>query len=66
MAKFDLRKWVLKTFYEALGNEPTYKTRRYAEKYHEQEILTDEDMAELDAALDAFNVKPTVDDTVAK
>lgn len=63
MAKFDLREWVVKGLHEAIGNEPPFKTRRYAEKYYEKDVLTDEDMAELGAALDALNIEPTTEET---
>lgn len=52
---FDFGKFVKKGILEAVGNEPTYKTRRHAEAYYKAEILSDEDMVEIDAALDAQN-----------
>lgn len=56
MEKFDLRTWVLDAFKEAIGNEPIFKTRRYAEKYYEAGVLTEEDMAEIQRIIEAYNV----------
>ena len=50
---FDFRKFVKDGIFEAIGNEPTYKTRRHAEAYYKAEILTDDDMAEIQSAIDA-------------
>lgn len=58
---FDFGKFVKDGIFEAIGNEPTYKTRRLASAYYEKEVLTDDDMVEIAAALDAQN---TVENTV--
>ncbi len=55
MEKFDLRTWVLDAFKEAIGNEPIFKTRRYAEKYYEADVLTEEDMAEIRKVIEAYH-----------
>ena len=50
---FDFGKFVKDGIFEAIGNEPTYKTRRHAEAYYKAVILSDEDMVEIQTAIDA-------------
>ena len=62
---FDFRKFVKDGIFEAIGNEPTYKTRRHAEAYYKAEILTDDDMAEIQSAIDAqYTTENTVEETI--
>ena len=55
---FNLRKFVLATMRKMVGNMPDYKVMEFALKYYDREILSDEDLAELQALL-----VPVVDET---
>jgi hypothetical protein len=61
---FDFRKFVKDGIFEAIGNEPTYKTRRHAEAYYKAEILTDDDMVEIQSAIDAKYAEPEAETEV--
>lgn len=50
MAKFNLRKFVMKTLVAMKeSGEDEYKIMQYALKYYEKGVLTDEDMAEIES-----------------
>lgn len=50
MAKFSLRKFVMKTLTAMKdAGEDEYKIMQYALKYYEKGVLTDEDMAEVES-----------------
>ena len=45
---FDLREFVMKTLKEMAKNEQGYKVNRYALGWFEKDVLTVEDLAEVD------------------
>ena len=45
---FDLREFVMKTLRGMAENEPVYKVSRYALGWFEKDVLTAEDLAEID------------------
>ena len=45
---FDLREFVMKTLRGMAENEPSYKVNRYALGWFEKDVLTAEDLAEID------------------
>lgn len=45
---FDLREFVMKTLRGMAANEPGYKVNRYALGWFEKDVLTAEDLAEID------------------
>ena len=45
---FDLREFVMKTLRGMAENEPGYKVNRYALGWFEKDVLTAEDLAEID------------------
>ena len=47
MAKFSLKKFVMKTLRDA--GEDEYKVMQYALKYYEKGVLTDNDLAEVES-----------------
>lgn len=50
MAKFNLKKFVLKTLENMKkGGEDDYKIMQYALKYYEKGVLTEEDLAEVES-----------------
>lgn len=50
MAKFSLRKFVMKTLTAMKdAGEDEYKVMQYALKYYEKGVLTDEDMVEVES-----------------
>ena len=50
MAKFSLRKFVMKTLTAMKdAGEDEYKVMQYALKYYEKGVLTDEDLAEVES-----------------
>lgn len=46
---FDLREFVMKTLRGMAKRELGYKVNRYALEWYEKEVLTEEDLAEIDA-----------------
>ena len=46
---FDLREFVMKTLKEMAKNEQGYKVNRYALGWFEKDVLTVEDLAEVDS-----------------
>ena len=52
---FSLHDFVMKTLLGMVGNEPDYKVREYALGWYDKAKLTSEDMAQLDAAIEAKN-----------
>ena len=45
---FNLREFVMKTLRGMAGEEPGYKVNRYALGWFEKDVLTAEDLAEID------------------
>ena len=45
---FDVREFVMKTLRGMAENEPGYKVNRYALGWFEKDVLTAEDLAEID------------------
>lgn len=50
-----LRKFVLKTIKGMIGNEPDYKVREYVLGWLDRGVLTEEDVAEIDAFFEDEN-----------
>lgn len=46
---FNLRDFVMKTLKDMAKNEPAYKVNKYALGWFEKEVLTVEDLAEVDS-----------------
>lgn len=46
---FDLRNFVMKTLKDMAKNEPAYKVNKYALGWFEKEVLTTEDLSEVDS-----------------
>lgn len=52
---FDLRIFIMETIKGMIGNEPDYKVKKYALGWYDKEKLTEEDLAEIDALIEAKN-----------
>lgn len=53
MAKFDLKTFVMKTLTSMKeAGEDEYKVMQYALKYYEKNVLTEEDLAEVESWFD--------------
>ena len=50
---FSLREFVMKTIKGMIGNEPDYKVRKYALGWYEKEVITEEDMVEIEMLIEA-------------
>ncbi len=50
---FSLRDFVMKTIKGMVGEEPDYKVRKYALGWFEKEVLTEEDMVEIEMLIEA-------------
>lgn len=55
---FSLHDFVLKTIKGMIGQEPDYKVMKYSLGWYDKEILTDEDMAEIQADIEAQYPEP--------
>ena len=55
---FNLRDFILKTIVGMVGSEPDYKVRETALGWFTKSVLTEDDLAEIDAAIEAKNVVP--------
>lgn len=53
---FDLKEFVRAAISGMIGNEPDYKVREYALGWLDRKVLTEQDLAGLDAAIAAFNL----------
>lgn len=49
---FDLREFVMKTLKQMAKNEQGYKVNRYALGWYEKDVITVEDLAEVDGLTD--------------
>jgi hypothetical protein len=59
MAKFDLKIFVMKTLTSMKeAGEDEYKVMQYALKYYEKNVLTEEDLAEVESWFDAEGEEP--------
>lgn len=59
MAKFDLKIFVMKTLTSMKeAGEDEYKVMQYALKYYEKNVLTEEDLAEVESWFDAEVEEP--------
>lgn len=52
---FNLHDFVLDTILKMIGNEADYNVQRYAVKYYESELLSDEDMISIQAKIEEKN-----------
>lgn len=52
----------METIKGMIGNEPDYKVKKYALGWYDKEKLTEEDLAEIDALIEAKN-NPVVEET---
>jgi hypothetical protein len=55
---FNLHDFVMNTLKGMVGHEPDYKVRQYALGWYDKAQLTAEDMAAVEAAIDAQYVQP--------
>lgn len=55
---FSLHDFVMNTLRGMVGHEPDYKVRQYALGWYDKAQLTAEDMASVEAAIEAQYVKP--------
>ena len=55
---FSLHDFVMNTLHGMVGHEPDYKVRQYALGWYDKAQLTAEDMASVEAAIEAQYVKP--------
>lgn len=53
---FDLREFVLKTIKGMIGNEPDYKVQKYALGWFDKEVLTEEELTEIDTLIEEQSV----------
>lgn len=59
MAKFNLKTFVMKTLTSMKeAGEDEYKVMQYALKYYEKNVLTEEDLAEVESWFDAEGEEP--------
>ena len=54
---FNLHDFVMNTLHGMVGHEPDYKVRQYALGWYDKAQLTAEDMAAVEAAIDAQYVQ---------
>lgn len=48
---FSLHDFVIETILKMVGNESEYKVRKYALTWYKEDLLTDEDMLQIEQAL---------------
>lgn len=64
MAKFDLKTFVMKTLTSMKeAEEDEYKVMQYALKYYEKNVLTEEDLAEVESWFDTEEDEESAEDT---
>lgn len=64
MAKFSLKKFVMKTLTAMKdAGEDEYKIMQYALKYYEKGVLTDDDLAEVEAWFETSEEEEDADET---
>ena len=51
---FNMREFIKRGFLDAVGNMPTYKIILNAAGWMEKGVLTEEDLAEINAAIEAL------------
>lgn len=59
---FSYRDFIRKGFLDAVGKMADYQIRLNAGGYYEKGVLTEDDLAEIDAAIEAQYVVPVVPD----
>ena len=57
MNEFNLREFLKKGFLGAIGNKPDYKIRLDASEWFKLGILTENDLAEIEAAIEGANAE---------
>ena len=60
---FNLREFLMKGFRDAVGKMADYQIIMNATGYYEKNVLTTEDLAEIQALIDEKNTPPTIDYT---
>ena len=55
---FNLHDFVMNTLHGMVGHEPDYKVRQYALGWYDKAQLTAEDMAAIEASIEAQYVQP--------
>ena len=58
---FSLREFLMKGFKDAVGNMADYQIILNATGYYEKGVLTEDDLAELQALIDEKNTPPVED-----
>lgn len=57
---FSLREFLMKGFKDAVGNMADYQIILNATGYYEKNVLTEDDLSELQALIDEKNTPPVV------
>ena len=57
---FSLREFLIKGFKDAVGNMADYQIILNATGYYEKNVLTEDDLSELQALIDEKNTPPVV------
>ena len=57
MNEFNLREFLKKGFLGAIGNKPDYKIRLDASEWFKLGILTEDDLAEIEIAIEGENAE---------
>lgn len=52
---FSLSEFVFKTIKGMIGNEPDYKVKKYALGWYDKDVLTEEDLSNIDDLIEQFN-----------
>ena len=60
---FNLREFLMKGFRDAVGKMADYQIIMNATGYYEKNVLTTEDLAEIQALIDEKNTPPVIDYT---
>lgn len=63
---FSLREFVKSGFMKAIGKMADYQIILNALGWHEKGVLTEEDLAEIQIAIEGQNNEETIDETIAE
>ena len=67
MRKTFLNKWLMKTLLGMAGREPDYYVRDYATRWYDRGQLSEENLMEIDAAIEAqYAEEPPVEELPAE
>lgn len=63
---FSLKGFIKKGLLDAVGNMADYQVILNAAGWHEKGVLTEEDLADIQAAIDNTQIQETIDETTAQ